>query len=52
MMRKYVVVGTPGSGKSTQSTMLARDFDLVRISAGDIFRWHVRHHTKSDRREP
>jgi hypothetical protein len=26
--------------------MLARDFDLVRISVGDIFRWHVRHHTK------
>ncbi|WP_248966404.1 adenylate kinase family protein [Sphaerisporangium perillae] len=45
-MRKYVVVGIPGSGKSTQSTMLARDFDLVRISTGDIFRWHVRHHTK------
>jgi adenylate kinase len=40
------MVGVPGSGKSTHSVMLARDFDLVRISVGDIFRWHVRHHTK------
>lgn len=45
-MRKYAVVGLPGSGKSTQSTMLAGDFDLVRISVGEIFRWHVAHHTK------
>ncbi|MFL6052259.1 MAG: nucleoside monophosphate kinase [Actinoallomurus sp.] len=44
-MRKYTVVGLPGSGKSTQSTMLASDFDLVRISVGEIFRWHVAHHT-------
>jgi adenylate kinase len=45
-MRKYVLLGVPGSGKSTQSAMLGRDFDLVRISAGEIFRWQVRHHTK------
>jgi adenylate kinase len=45
-VRKYVIVGLPGSGKSTQSTMPARDFDLAQISIGDIFRWHVRHHTK------
>lgn len=45
-MRKYLLVGVPGSGKSTHAAMLARDFDLVRISAGDILRWHVGHHTK------
>ncbi|NJC70109.1 nucleoside monophosphate kinase [Planosporangium thailandense] len=45
-MRKYVITGVPGSGKSTQATMLARDLDLVQISVGDIFRWHVRQHTK------
>jgi adenylate kinase len=45
-MRKYAMVGAPGSGKSTHSRILARDFDLARISVGDIFRWHVRQHTK------
>ena len=45
-MRKYVIMGVPGSGKSTQSAMLARDFDLVPISVGEIFRWHVKNHTK------
>jgi adenylate kinase len=45
-MRKYVIMGAQGSGKGTQATMLARDFDLVHISVGDIFRWHVQHHTK------
>src|SRR5438270_3231028 len=45
-MRKYVIVGIQGSGKGTQATMLAEDLDLVHISVGDIFRWHVQHHTK------
>ena len=45
-MRKYVIMGVQGSGKGTQSQMLARDLDLVHISVGDIFRWNVQHHTK------
>jgi adenylate kinase len=45
-VRKYVILGVPGSGKSTQSAMLAREFDLVQISVGDMFRWHVKNHTK------
>jgi adenylate kinase len=45
-MRKYVIMGVQGSGKSTQSAMLADDLDLVHISVGDIFRWNVQHHTK------
>jgi adenylate kinase len=45
-MRKYVIMGVQGSGKGTQATLLARDLDLVHISVGDIFRWHVQHHTK------
>nr|WP_205861276.1 nucleoside monophosphate kinase [Planosporangium flavigriseum] len=39
-------MGVPGSGKSTQAAMLARDLDLVRITVGDIFRWHVQQRTK------
>src|SRR5579859_5840659 len=45
-MRKYVIMGVQGSGKGTQSQLLARDLDLVHISVGDIFRWNVQHHTK------
>jgi adenylate kinase len=45
-MRKYVIMGVQGSGKGTQSEMLASDLDLVHISVGDIFRWNVAHHTK------
>jgi adenylate kinase len=45
-MRKYVIMGVQGSGKGTQSALLARDFDLVHIAVGDIFRWNVQNHTK------
>ena len=45
-MRKYVIMGVQGSGKGTQSKMLADGFDLVHISVGDIFRWNVVNHTK------
>lgn len=44
-MRKYVIMGVQGSGKGTQSAMLA-DLDIVHISVGDLFRWHVAQHTK------
>ncbi|MFC4053822.1 adenylate kinase family protein [Actinomadura syzygii] len=45
-MRKYVIIGPLGSGKGTQSALLARDLDIVHIGVGDIFRWHVKSHTK------
>lgn len=45
-MRKYVIMGIQGSGKGTQSNLLARGLDLVQISVGDMFRWHVQNHTK------
>ncbi len=45
-MRKYVIMGVQGSGKGTQSEMLAANLDLVHISVGDIFRWNVSNHTK------
>jgi adenylate kinase len=45
-MRKYVIMGVQGSGKSTQAQLLAAGLDLVHISVGDIFRWHVQNHTK------
>jgi adenylate kinase len=45
-VRKYIIMGVQGSGKGTQAKLLAKDFDLVHISVGDIFRWHVQSHTK------
>jgi adenylate kinase len=45
-MRKYVIMGVQGSGKGTQSKMLAADLDLVHIEVGGIFRWNVQQHTK------
>ena len=45
-MRKFVIMGVQGSGKGTQSQLLCADLDMVHISVGDVFRWHVQHHTK------
>lgn len=45
-MLKYVIMGPQGCGKGTQAKLLIKDFDLVHISAGDIFRWHIQSHTK------
>ena len=45
-MHKYIIMGVQGCGKGTQAKMLAQDFDLVHMSVGDIFRWHIQRHTK------
>jgi adenylate kinase len=45
-MHKYIIMGVQGCGKGTQAKMLAESFDLVHISVGDIFRWHIQSHTK------
>jgi adenylate kinase len=46
LMFKYVIMGIQGCGKGTQAKMLSKDFNLVHISVGDIFRWHIQSHTK------
>lgn len=45
-MRKYVIMGVQGSGKGSQAALLHRNFGLVHISVGDIFRWNIQSHTK------
>jgi adenylate kinase len=45
-MHKYIIMGVQGCGKSTQATLLKEALDLVHISVGDIFRWHIQSHTK------
>lgn len=45
-MHKYIVMGAQGCGKGTQARLLKHTIDLVHISVGDIFRWHMQNHTK------
>lgn len=45
-MDKYILIGPQGSGKGTQAQLLAKSYDLVHISIGDIFRWNMANHTK------
>ncbi|MGI9430511.1 MAG: adenylate kinase family protein [Bythopirellula sp.] len=45
-MHKYVIMGVQGCGKGTQARLLEDVLDLVHISVGDIFRWHIQNHTK------
>jgi adenylate kinase len=45
-MHKYVIMGAQGCGKGTQAILLKQDLDIVHISVGDIFRWHIQSHTK------
>ena len=45
-MHKYVIMGPNGSGKGTQAGRLAKAYDLIQISVGDIFRWNIQNHTK------
>lgn len=45
-MHKYLIMGAQGCGKGTQAKLLAKDFDLVHINVGQIFRWNIEVHTK------
>jgi adenylate kinase len=45
-MHKYIIMGVQGCGKGTQAKLLKESLDLVHISVGDIFRWHIQSHTK------
>jgi len=43
---KIIIVGPQGAGKGTQAQLLCYEYDFVHISIGEIFRWHMEHHTK------
>jgi adenylate kinase len=38
---RLVIVGPPGAGKGTQAEFIAENFDIPKISTGDIFRANV-----------
>ncbi len=39
---RFILFGAPGSGKGTQADMLAREFNLNKVSLGDILRDEVK----------
>jgi adenylate kinase len=41
-----VLLGAPGSGKGTQAEFLQKEFGLVHVASGDLFREHLFQKTK------
>lgn len=44
-MTNLVLFGPPGAGKGTQANFLKTRYDLVHISTGDVFRYHIKNET-------
>ena len=38
---KLLIMGPPGAGKGTQAKILAKKFNLVHLSTGDILRKEI-----------
>lgn len=45
-MLNIVLFGPPGAGKGTQSERLIKEFGLVHLSTGDIFRYNMKNDTE------
>jgi adenylate kinase len=45
-MRNIVLFGPPGAGKGTQATFLKEMYNLIHISTGDVFRYHIKNQTE------
>lgn len=45
-MINIVLFGPPGSGKGTQAVKMAKKFDLLHISTGDLFRNAIKNETE------
>ena len=44
-MKSVVLLGPPGAGKGTQATGIAKKYNILHISTGDIFRANVKEGT-------
>lgn len=44
-MLNIVIFGPPGAGKGTQSERLIKKYNLVHLSTGDMFRYHISNDT-------
>lgn len=46
-MANYIVLlGPPGAGKGTQAEIIAKEFGLVHVSSGDLFRENLKNQTE------
>lgn len=46
-MAMYIVLlGPPGAGKGTQAQIIAKEFGLVHVSSGDLFRENLKNQTE------
>ncbi|WP_022871737.1 adenylate kinase [Nesterenkonia alba] len=45
-MTRLLIVGPPGAGKGTQSTLISEELGIVAISTGDIFRANIKGQTE------
>ncbi len=43
---RLVLLGPPGAGKGTQANQLSQHWQIVHISTGDLFRYHLAHNTE------
>ncbi len=44
-MKNLILFGPPGAGKGTQANLLAKHYQLIHISTGDIFREEIKNQT-------
>ncbi len=40
-MKRFIILGAPGSGKGSQCKWITKDYDCPHISTGDIFRKNI-----------
>lgn len=45
-MSRFLIVGPPGAGKGTQSSMLTSAYGIPAIATGDIFRANIKNNTE------
>lgn len=45
MAKTIVLLGPPGAGKGTQAAIIAKEFGLVHVSSGDLFRENLKNQT-------